>query len=127
MKKILASLAAALVGIAIVAGTIQAQGFGVRKRALVDAMKSDRHAVVVALAETIVEVIPTAPARKMFVDTLFSKLGLDIVADTRKDGQLMKSAISHLRGNFDVTEQDLATIVGLLGEKPEPVQEEIRE
>lgn len=104
-------------------GTIDAQGIGARKQALLDAMKSDRHAVMQALTETIREEIPTAPGRKAFVDTLFSKLGLDIVADTRKDAHKVKSIIEHLRNTFDVPEPDLAIIVGLLSEKPEPEPE----
>ena len=117
MKRTLASIAAALAGIAIIVGTIDAQGIGVRKLALMDAMKTDRQAVVEALVETIQEEITTAPAREAFIDKLFAKLGLDIVADTRKDAHQVKSVIDHLRNNFDVTETDLDTIVGLLKEK----------
>lgn len=117
MRRILGSLAAALAAIVLIAGTVNAQAMGVRKQALTDAMKRDRQAVVQALVETIQEEITTAPARKSFVDTLFAKLGLDIVADTRKDAHQVKSTIDHLRNNFDVTETDLATIVGLLKEK----------
>lgn len=117
MGRTAGSIAAALAAIVIIVGTVNAQGLGVRKQALTDAMKRDRQAVVRALAETIQEEITTAPARKAFIDTLFAKLGLDIVADTRKDAQQVKSAIDHLRNSFDVTETDLAAIVGLLKEK----------
>ena len=117
MRRTLGSMAAALAGIAILVGTVNAQGIGVRKQALTDAMKRDRQAVVQALVETIQEEITTAPQRKAFIDKLFAKLGLDIVADTRKDAQQVKSIIDHLRNNFDVTETDLTTIVGLLKEK----------
>ena len=117
MRRTLVSIAAALVGIVLIVGTIDAQGLGVRKQALMDAMKTDRQAVVEALVETIQEEITTAPQRKAFIDKLFAKLGLDIVADTRKDAQQVKNIIDYLRNNFDVTETDLTTIVGLLKEK----------
>ncbi len=87
-----------------------------RKEALAEAMKRNRHAVVVALGQTVQARI-AQPDRAAFWTDLFGRLGL---IEGRRDASKLNNFVESAVENFDV---DPDALRSLLREKPEPVPE----